>query len=147
MTEMTLSPLLLFLILTLTILVVAALYLSLRAKAKSITPNDPIIDNLNLFGEKIQKLSEGQERLTGGLQTVSEAQAKAQLSLINMMEEKLSKIQLQMNENLSHSSRRTAQSLGDLQQRLATIDKAQEKITKSKLICSRFFIIKSVLRI
>ena len=130
MTEMTLSPLLLFLILTLTILVVAALYLSLRAKAKSITSNDPIIDNLNLFGEKIQKLSEGQERLTGGLQTVSEAQAKAQLSLINMMEERLSKVQLQMNENLSHSSRRTAQSLGDLQQRLATIDKAQEKITK-----------------
>ena len=130
MTEMTLSPLLLFLILTLTILVVAALYLSLRAKANSITSNDPIIDNLNLFGEKIQKLSEGQERLTGGLQTVSEAQAKAQLSLINMMEERLSKVQLQMNENLSHSSRRTAQSLGDLQQRLATIDKAQEKITK-----------------
>ena len=130
MTEMTLSPLLLFLILTLGILVVAALYLSLRAKAKSITSNDPIIDNLNLFGEKIQKLSEGQERLTGGLQTVSEAQAKAQLSLINMMEERLSKVQLQMNENLSHSSRRTAQSLGDLQQRLATIDKAQEKITK-----------------
>ena len=130
MTEMTLSPLLLFIILTLTILVVAALYLSLRAKAKSITSNDPILDNLNLFGEKIQKLSEGQERLTGGLQTVSEAQAKAQLSLINMMEERLSKVQLQMNENLSHSSRRTAQSLGDLQQRLATIDKAQEKITK-----------------
>ena len=130
MTEMTLSPLLLFLILTLTFLVVAALYLSLRAKAKSITPNDPIIDNLNLFGEKIQKLSEGQERLTGGLQTVSEAQAKAQLSLINMMEERLAKVQLQMNENLSHSSRRTAQSLGDLQQRLSTIDKAQEKITK-----------------
>ena len=130
MTEMTFSPLLLFLILTLTILVVTALYLSLRAKTKSITSNDPIIDNLNLFGEKIQKLSEGQERLTGGLQTVSEAQAKAQLSLINMMEERLSKVQLQMNENLSHSSRRTAQSLGDLQQRLATIDKAQEKITK-----------------
>ena len=130
MTEMTLSPLLLFLILTLIILVVAALYLSLRAKANSITSNDPIIDNLNLFGEKIQKLSEGQERLTGGLQTVSEAQAKAQISLINIMEERLSKVQLQMNENLSHSSRRTAQSLGDLQQRLTTIDKAQEKITK-----------------
>ena len=130
MTEMTLAPLLLFLILILTIFVVAALYLLLRAKAKSTTPYDPIIDNLNLFGEKIQKLSEGQERLTGGLQTVSEAQAKAQLSLINMMEERLSKVQLQMSENLSHSSRRTAQSLGDLQQRLATIDKAQEKITK-----------------
>ena len=118
MTEMTLSPLLLFLTLILTIFIVAALYLLLRVKAKSTTSTDPIIDNLNLFGEKIQKLSEGQERLTGGLQTVSEAQAKAQLSLINMMEERLSKVQLQMSENLSHSSRKTAQSLGDLQQRV-----------------------------
>jgi DNA recombination protein RmuC len=35
-----------------------------------------------------------------------------------------------MSENLHGSARRTAQSLGDLQQRLAAIDKAQENITK-----------------
>ena len=102
----------------------------LRPRLNSTNSNKPVIDHLNIVGDKIQKLSEGQERLTGGLQTVSEAQAKAQLSMINMMEERLAKVQLQMNENLSHSSRRTAQSLGDLQQRLSTIDKAQEKITK-----------------
>ena len=130
MTYLGLSPILLILILSIVFLVILVLYLGLRPPLNSTNSNKPIIDNLNIFGEKIQKLSEGQERLTGGLQTVSEAQAKAQLSMINMMEERLAKVQLQLNENLSHSSRRTAQSLGDLQQRLSTIDKAQEKITK-----------------
>ena len=125
-----LSPILIVLILSIVFLLILVFYLMLRPRLNSTNPNKPVIDHLNIVGDKIQKLSEGQERLTGGLQTVSEAQAKAQLSMINMMEERLAKVQLQMNENLSHSSRRTAQSLGDLQQRLSTIDKAQEKITK-----------------
>ena len=125
-----LSPILIVLILSIVFLLVLVFYLMLRPRLNSTNSNKPVIDHLNIVGDKIQKLSEGQERLTGGLQTVSEAQAKAQLSMINMMEERLAKVQIQMNENLSHSSRRTAQSLGDLQQRLSTIDKAQEKITK-----------------
>ena len=125
-----LSPILIVLILSIVFLLVLVFYLMLRPQLNSTNSNKPVIDHLNIVGDKIQRLSEGQERLTGGLQTVSEAQAKAQLSMINMMEERLAKVQLQMNENLSHSSRRTAQSLGDLQQRLSTIDKAQEKITK-----------------
>ena len=130
MMSLNLSSILIMLILSIVFLLILILYLMLRPQRSQIDSHTPIIDNLNIFGEKIQKLSEGQERLTGGLQTVSEAQAKAQLSMINMMEERLAKVQLQMTENLSHSSRRTAQSLGDLQQRLSTIDKAQEKITK-----------------
>ena len=125
-----LSPILIILILSIVFLLILVFYLMLRPQLNSTNSNKPVIDHLNIVGDKIQKLSEGQERLTGGLQTVSEAQAKAQLSMINMMEQRLAKVQLQMNENLSHSSRRTAQSLGDLQQRLSTIDKAQEKITK-----------------
>ena len=125
-----LSPILIVLIVSIVFLLILVFYLMLRPRLNSTNSNKPVIDHLNIVGDKIQKLSEGQERLTGGLQTVSEAQAKAQLSMINMMEERLAKVQLQMNENLSHSSRRTAQSLGDLQQRLSTIDKAQEKITK-----------------
>jgi len=130
MMYLNLSPILIFLIVSLAVLLILLFYLMLRPRFNSANSHKPVIDHLNLVGDKIQKLSEGQERLTGGLQTVSEAQAKAQLSMINMMEERLAKVQLQMNENLSHSSRRTAQSLGDLQQRLSTIDKAQEKITK-----------------
>ena len=130
MMYLNLSPILIVLIVSIAVLLISVLYLMLRPQLNSANSHKPVIDHLNIVGDKIQKLSEGQERLTGGLQTVSEAQAKAQLSMINMMEERLAKVQLQMNENLSHSSRRTAQSLGDLQQRLSTIDKAQEKITK-----------------
>ena len=130
MMYLNLSPVLIVLIVSIAVLLILVLYLMLRPQLNSANSHKPVIDHLNIVGDKIQKLSEGQERLTGGLQTVSEAQAKAQLSMINMMEERLAKVQLQMNENLSHSSRRTAQSLGDLQQRLSTIDKAQEKITK-----------------
>ena len=130
MMYLNLSPILIVLLVSTTVLLILVFYLMLRPRSNSANSQKPVIDHLNIVGDKIQKLSEGQERLTGGLQTVSEAQAKAQLSMINMMEERLAKVQLQMNENLSHSSRRTAQSLGDLQQRLSTIDKAQEKITK-----------------
>jgi len=130
MMYLNLSPTLIVLIVSIAVLLILVFYLMLRPRFNSANSHKPVIDQLSIVGDKIQKLSEGQERLTGGLQTVSEAQAKAQLSMINMMEERLVKVQLQMNENLSHSSRRTAQSLGDLQQRLSTIDKAQEKITK-----------------
>jgi DNA recombination protein RmuC len=130
MMYLNLSPILIVLLVSITVLLILVFYLMLRPRSNSANSQKPVIDHLNIVGDKIQKLSEGQERLTGGLQTVSEAQAKAQLSMINMMEERLAKVQLQVNENLSHSSRRTAQSLGDLQQRLSTIDKAQEKITK-----------------
>ena len=130
MMYLNLSPILIVLLVSIAVLLILVFYLMLRPRSNSANSQKPVIDHLNIVGDKIQKLSEGQERLTGGLQTVSEAQAKAQLSMINMMEERLAKVQVQMNENLSHSSRRTAQSLGDLQQRLSTIDKAQEKITK-----------------
>ena len=130
MMYLNLSPILIVLLVSIAVLLILVFYLMLRPRFNSANSHKPVIDHLNIVGDKIQKLSEGQERLTGGLQTVSEVQAKAQLSMINMMEERLAKVQLQMNENLSHSSRRTAQSLGDLQQRLSTIDKAQEKITK-----------------
>jgi len=50
--------------------------------------------------------------------------------MLQLMEKRLAQVSGQMNENLQGSARRTAQSLGDLQQRLAAIDKAQENITK-----------------
>ncbi|MEO0772977.1 MAG: DNA recombination protein RmuC, partial [Pseudomonadota bacterium] len=72
----------------------------------------------------------GQNQLAGGLNHVSEAQAQSQASMLQLMERRLAQVQEQMNENLHGSSRRTAQSLGELQQRLTAIDKAQENITK-----------------
>ncbi|MGH1370111.1 MAG: DNA recombination protein RmuC [Maritimibacter sp.] len=104
------------------------------------------------LGQAVQILGQGQEQLTGGLRTVSDAQANAQSQVIGTMEARLAEVQRQMqerlhdnamksarsmsemqermNDTLKGSAVRTTQSLTQLQERLATIDKAQENITR-----------------
>ena len=106
------------------------LLLMVRAATKSARVIAPLAHHMSDLGQLVQALGDGQERLAGGLHHVSEAQAQAQANMLKLMEQRLAQVQQQMNENLHGTARRTAQSLGDLQQRLATIDKAQENITK-----------------
>jgi DNA recombination protein RmuC len=82
------------------------------------------------LGLRVQSLSDGQQQLAGGLTHVSEAQAAQQAQMLRLMEQRLAAVSEAMSVNLSSSARNTAQSLGELQQRLRTIDKAQENITK-----------------
>jgi DNA recombination protein RmuC len=112
------------------LIVLLLLLLSLRAVSRLTKAAEPLSYQMNALGQRVQALGEGQERLAGGLHHVSEAQAKQQTSMLQLMEKRLADVQLQMNENLQGSARRTAGSLGELQQRLTAIDKAQENITK-----------------
>ena len=112
------------------LIVLLLLLLSLRAISRLTKAAEPLSYQMNALGQRVQALGEGQERLAGGLHHVSEAQAKQQTSMLQLMEKRLADVQLQMNENLQGSARRTAHSLGELQQRLTAIDKAQENITK-----------------
>ena len=112
------------------LIVLLLLLLSLRAVSRLTKAAEPLSYQMNALGQRVQALGEGQERLAGGLHHVTEAQAKQQTSMLQLMEKRLADVQLQMNENLQGSARRTAHSLGELQQRLTAIDKAQENITK-----------------
>ena len=112
------------------LIILLLLLLSLRAVSRLTKAAEPLSYQMNALGQRVQALGEGQERLAGGLHHVSEAQAKQQTSMLQLMEKRLADVQLQMNENLQGSARRTAHSLGELQQRLTAIDKAQENITK-----------------
>ena len=112
------------------LIVLLLLLLSLRAVSRLTKAAEPLSYQMNALGQRVQALGEGQERLAGGLHHVSEAQAKQQTNMLQLMEKRLADVQLQMNENLQGSARRTAHSLGELQQRLTAIDKAQENITK-----------------
>lgn len=85
---------------------------------------------LSQLSQRVQALSEGQERLAGGLHHVSEAQVKSQNAMLQLMEKRLAQVQQNMSENLHGTARRTAHSLGQLQERLKTIDEAQENITR-----------------
>lgn len=80
--------------------------------------------------QRVQMLSDGQQQLFGGLTSVTEAQAQSQANMLKLMEQRLQHVTEMMNRNLTTSAKTTAASLGELQQRLKTIDKAQENITK-----------------
>jgi DNA recombination protein RmuC len=111
-------------------LVLAVLIWWISTLRKSGQSNGLAEQEMSLLVKQLQALSDGQERLSGGLHHVSEANAKAQTNMLALMEQRLAQVQQQLSENMHGSARRTAQSLGDLQQRLVTIDKAQENITK-----------------
>lgn len=91
---------------------------------------EPLGYQLGQLGHRVQHLSDGQQQLAGGLTHVSEAAAAAQAKLLQLMEARLAAVSQSMTENLQGTSQRTARSLGDLQQRLETIDRAQANIEK-----------------
>ncbi|PTQ70232.1 DNA recombination protein RmuC [Celeribacter persicus] len=90
----------------------------------------PIAQQMNQLGQRVQMLSDGQQQLAGGLTHVSEAQVASQTKMLELMEKRLALVTESMNVNLQGSAQRTAKSLGELQQRLETIDKAQANIEK-----------------
>jgi DNA recombination protein RmuC len=106
------------------------LFLILRAVARSARMAEPMLREVTWLTNRVQALSDGQERLTGGLTHVGEAQATSQAAMLRLMEQRLAEVQRGMTESLQGTSVRTARSLGDLQQRLEAIDKAQANIEK-----------------
>lgn len=112
------------------LLLVLMLVLILRAAARSAQAAEPLMREMGWLSSRVQGLSDGQERLAGGLHHVSENQAVSQTAMLQLMETRLAEVQRQMGEALHGTATRTARSLGELQQRLETIDKAQEKIEK-----------------
>jgi DNA recombination protein RmuC len=106
------------------------LVLILRAAGRSATMADPLMREVSWLSSRLQQLGDGQERLAGGLHHVSETQAVSQTAMLQVMEQRLAEVQRQMTEALHGTSTRTARSLGELQTRLETIDKAQANIEK-----------------
>ena len=109
------------------LLLIVTLLLILRKSKDSAEPSEVSFSNLN---EQIRILADGQQQLTGSLKTIGEVQTASQSELLNLINERLAEVQNTMGESLQGSATKTARSLGELQQRLETIDKAQENIEK-----------------
>ncbi|MGD9917255.1 MAG: DNA recombination protein RmuC [Paenirhodobacter sp.] len=101
-----------------------------RASARSAQVVAPLGLHMMQLAQRVQALSDGQQQLAGGLHHVSDAQATSQAKMLQLMELRLAEVNRTMVESLHGSATRTARSLGDLQQRLAAIDKAQANIEK-----------------
>ena len=102
----------------------------LRRAGQAADLSTPLIYQMDQLGRSVQSLSDGQQQLAGGLHHVSEAQSVSQARMLQLMEQRLADVTKAMNENLQGTATRTARSLGELQQRLETIDKAQANIEK-----------------
>ncbi len=134
------------------LLVLVLLVVSVRRAGRAAEMTAPLIFRMDQLGQAVQTLGQGQDRLSGGLQTVSDAQANSQARVLHTMESRLGEVQRQMHEtlhdnamksaraisdlnerldkSLGANSERTTKSLTELQERLATIDKAQANIEK-----------------
>ena len=112
------------------LLVLILLIVTLRAVGRSARLAEPVAYQMNQLAYRVQALSDGQQQLSGGLRHVADGQATSQTNLQATMEARLAEVARLMGEQLSGSATRTARSLGDLQQRLEVIDKAQANIEK-----------------
>lgn len=111
-------------------LILILIILAMRAANRSAQALEPLAQTLHGLGARVQHLSDGQQQLAGGLAQVVELQSKSQARMIEVMERRLEDVQKGMSETLHGTSTRTARSLGELQQKLEQIDKAQAKIEK-----------------
>ncbi|WP_372603075.1 DNA recombination protein RmuC [Actibacterium sp.] len=134
------------------LLVLALLIVVVRRAGRAAEMTAPLIYQMDQLGRAVATLGQGQERLAGGLQTVSDAQANSQARVLQTMEVRLGEVQRQMTETLhlnamksartitdlnerldktlGTNSEKTTKSLTELQERLATIDRAQANIEK-----------------
>jgi len=88
------------------------------------------VENTKALQEALKDLSANQQQIVGSIKVITDTQTTSQAAIIKHVESRLEEIQNSISSSLSGSSVKTAQTLGELQQRLQTIDKAQTNIEK-----------------
>ena len=136
----------------LAVLMFFLLIVVVRRAGRSARVAEDMARQMGGLGQAVQVLGAGQDQLSGGLRTVSDAQSTGQTQVLQAMESRLAHVQQQMNdrlhdnamksaramselqermkESLQGNTVKTTQSLTQLQERLAVIDKAQDNITR-----------------
>ncbi|MEO0915630.1 MAG: DNA recombination protein RmuC [Pseudomonadota bacterium] len=112
------------------ITVLTLLIMAVRRAGAATRSLGPMVQTLSAMQARVDALADGQSALSGGLTQVSEASAASQSNMLKLMENRLAEVSKGMQDNLANSATKTARSLGELQQRLETIDKAQANIEK-----------------
>ncbi len=136
----------------LALLMFILLIVVVRRAGQSARVAEDLARQMGGLGQAVQVLGAGQDQLSGGLRTVSDAQSTGQAQVLQAMETRLAQVQSQMNdrlhdnamksaramselqermkESLQGNTVKTTESLTQLQERLAVIDKAQDNITR-----------------
>ncbi|MDP5359158.1 MAG: DNA recombination protein RmuC, partial [Paracoccaceae bacterium] len=114
------------------LLVLILLFMSVRRAGKSTEAVQFVATQVGRLAQDVQLLGQGQHQLAGNIQTVSDAQANAQVHVVQTMEARLAEVQAQMAERLADNALRSARSLAEMQERMKeTLSGSSEKTTKS----------------
>ncbi len=114
------------------LLVVILLIIAVRRAGKSTQAVELVAAQLGRMSYDVQSLGQGQQQLAGNIQTVSDAQANAQVQVVQTMETRLADVQTQLAERLADNAMKSARSLTDMQERMKeTLTGSSEKTTKS----------------
>ncbi len=114
------------------LLVVILLIVAVRRAGKSTQAVELVAAQLGRMSYDVQSLGQGQQQLAGNIQTVSDAQANAQVQVVQTMETRLADVQTQLAERLADNAMKSARSLTDMQERMKeTLTGSSEKTTKS----------------
>ncbi len=114
------------------LLVLILLLMSVRRAGKSTEAVQFVASQVGRLAQDVQLLGQGQHQLAGNIQTVSDAQANAQVHVVQTMEARLAEVQAQMAERLADNALRSARSLAEMQERMKeTLSGSSEKTTKS----------------
>ncbi|MEM1388155.1 MAG: DNA recombination protein RmuC [Pseudomonadota bacterium] len=112
------------------VVVTLILILILRRVIRTARVTQDLNHALHQVTARLSHMADNQQQLYGGLNSVAEAQAKSQTQMLGLMEQRLASVSQSMGDSLANSATRTAHSLGELRERLAAIDAAQDNITK-----------------
>ena len=114
------------------VLMLVILLVTLRRAGRSADAVQLVAAQMGRVSQDVMALGQGQQQLAGNIQTVSDAQATAQVQVVQTMETRLAEVQAQMAERLADNALRSARSLSELQERMKdTLAGSSEKTTKS----------------
>ncbi|MBE0413677.1 DNA recombination protein RmuC [Yoonia sp.] len=114
------------------LLVLILLITAVRRAGRSGEAVEYVASQVGRLAMDVNALGQGQNQLAGNIQTVSDAQANAQVRVIQTMEARLAEVQAQMAERLADNALKSARSLSDMQERMKeTLTGSSERTTKS----------------
>ena len=114
------------------VLICLLLFVTLRRAGRSADAAHIIANQLSRVSQDVMALGQGQQQLAGNIQTVSDAQATAQVHVVQTMEKRLADVQAQMADRLAENARRSAMALAEMQERMKdSLAGSSEKTTKS----------------
>ena len=114
------------------VVILLLLFMALSAARRSANMAEPLVYQLNELGKAVEGLGKNQHHLAGGLQTVSETQARAQERVLQSLEERLGDVQRQVNDRLADNALKSARSLSEMQEKVnEVLQGGSEKTTKS----------------